>query len=64
MISQRIFFLFKQCAAGLAEMLDHLMCFFDAQPEIVAETLDAHTFLRAAVYHLSVKADIVIRQRL
>lgn len=40
------------------------MRFFEAQPEIIAETLDAHTFLRAAVDHLSVKADIVICQRL
>ncbi len=56
--------LFKQCAARLTEPLNHFVCLFDAQPEIIAQALDAHTFLCAAVDHLAVETDVVIGQQL
>jgi hypothetical protein len=56
--------LFKQCAARLTEPLNHFVRLFDAQPEMLAQALYAHTLTSAAVYHLAVKADVVISQRL
>ena len=56
--------LFKKCAARLTEPLNHFVRLFDAQPEMLAQALYAHTLPSAAVYHLAVKADVVISQRL
>jgi hypothetical protein len=56
--------LFKQCAARLTEPLNHFVCLFDAQPEIITQALDAHAFFCAAVDHLAVEPDVVIGQQL
>ena len=56
--------LFKQCAARLPEPLNHFVCLFDAQPEIITQALDAHAFFCAAVDHLAVEPDVVIGQQL
>lgn len=56
--------LFKQCAARLTEPLNHFVCLFDAQPEMLAQALYAHAFFCAAVDHLAVEPDVVIGQQL
>lgn len=40
------------------------MCLFDAQPEMLAQALYAHTLMSAAVDHLAVETDVVIGQQL
>ena len=48
----------------MAEVLYHLVRSFNTYTEIIAQALDAHTFLCAAVDHLAVETDVVIGQQL
>lgn len=56
--------LFKQCAARLAKVLNHLVRSFNTYTKIIAQALDAHAFFCAAVDHLAVEPDVVIGQQL